>query len=169
MNIPVIILAVLIIVMGAAFFVYSVCNYRNFIKSSRFSFRETMDLCNLPVITFVVNNRKLNFILDTGADHSVINKSIADEISLDKLDKKGKAYGMEGNYKPIEYANVVFEYNGHKYPDTVLIVDMNNAFSNLKNKYGVNIHGLLGNGFFRKYEYMLDFQKLIAYSKSRLF
>ena len=43
--------------------------------------------------------------------------------------------------------------------------DMSSSFDVIKRSTGVNIHGILGTAFFNKYKYILDFDKLIAYSK----
>ena len=40
------------------------------------SFKESMDLVELPIITFYNNGKKLNFLLDTGANNSIINLSL---------------------------------------------------------------------------------------------
>ena len=37
-------------------------------KSSEISFREAMDLAELPVITFYNGDKKINFLLDTGSN-----------------------------------------------------------------------------------------------------
>ena len=46
-----------------------------------------------------------------------------------------------------------------------MISDLDKPFNNIKKESGVTIHGILGNNFFKKYKYVLDFDKLIAYSK----
>lgn len=168
MNIPVIILAVLIIVMGAALFVYSVCNYRNFILNRIMSFREAMDLCNVPIVTFEINDKRYNFILDTGSDTNIIDKRVADRLNL-KSDKDSSVCGMDGNYVKTGETTVSLVYKERMFTDRFLIHDMSTVFDNIKREQGVSVHGILSSHFFRKYEYMLDFQKLIAYSKSRLF
>ena len=56
-------------------------------KLDKMSFKEAMDLCNLPVVTFVNNGKKLNFILDTGAETSVINKSTLEALEYTKTNK----------------------------------------------------------------------------------
>ena len=40
------------------------------------SFKEAMDLVELPIITFYNCNTKLNFLLDTGSNNSHINKKM---------------------------------------------------------------------------------------------
>jgi hypothetical protein len=45
--------------------------------------------------------------------------------------------------------------------------DISQTLIALKEEYGVTVHGLLGTGFFTKYKYILDFNEMIAYSKSK--
>ena len=46
-------------------------------RKESMSFREAIDLVGLPIVTFYQGDRKYNFLLDTGANLSVINLSIA--------------------------------------------------------------------------------------------
>ena len=45
-------------------------------KRVNMSFKEAMDLVELPVVTFYNGDKKLNFLLDTGSNISQINSSI---------------------------------------------------------------------------------------------
>ena len=40
---------------------------------------------------------------------------------------------------------------------------LENAFSTIEQESGIKLHGILGNRFFEKYRYILDFKELIAY------
>ena len=42
-------------------------------KESEMSFGEALDLTGLPIVTFTQGEHKLNFLLDSGANKSVIN------------------------------------------------------------------------------------------------
>ena len=42
---------------------------------------------------------------------------------------------------------------------------MQNTIDQVKAESGVNMVGIIGNEFFRKYKYVLDFDELVAYSK----
>ena len=73
--------------------------------------------------------------------------------------------GMEGN--PIESPVVEMElsYRDNVYKEEFQVVDMSAAFGAIKQESGVVLNGILGNSFFTKYRYVLDFKDLIAYSK----
>lgn len=134
-------------------------------KIAKVSFRETMDLCELPIVTFLIGHRKVNFLLDTGASSSIINKSTLRELSYEDSSKVDELYGMEGNKIKVSYVNMSLTYKDRNYDEEFQVVDMSAPFGNLKSDFGVNVHGILSSSFFRKYQYVLDFSELIAYSK----
>lgn len=139
--------------------------YYNATHINSISFKESLDLTNLPIITFYVGKSKYNFLLDTGASLSVINKDIINVIEHSKSKETSTIYGMEGNTVEAECVDICLYYNEHKFEDLFQVVDLSGAFANMKMKYGVTLHGILSSSFFQKYKYVLDFDKLIAYSK----
>jgi hypothetical protein len=72
---------------------------------------------------------------------------------------------MEGTAVEVDYISMEFVYNNNLYTSTFQVVDMQEAFDRVKQESGVQIHGILGSLFFQEYEYILDFQSLVAYSK----
>ena len=57
-------------------------------KRVNMSFKEAMDLVELPVVTFYNGDKKLNFLLDTGSNISQINSSILPLLDYKKIDGK---------------------------------------------------------------------------------
>lgn len=135
-------------------------------KKNRISFKESLDLTDLPVITLKQGNKKVNFLLDTGSTKSVILPSVVETLEHEDTDEVGTIYGMEGNAIETKYVNIDLMYNYITYNEKFQIVDMSAAFDNIKQSTGVNIHGILGNSFFEKYGYVIDFQELVAYGKN---
>lgn len=129
------------------------------------SFRETMDLVGLPIVTFRNNNKRFNFLLDTGASTSVINKKVLSEMDYKNTNMGGTIFGMEGNQVDAPLVYIELTYKEKQYDDIFQCVDMTAAFDNVKQEYGVTIHGILSSHFFEKYKYILNFKDLIAYSK----
>ena len=132
---------------------------------SKISFKESMDLTELPVITFVNNNVKLNFLLDTGSNNSLINKSILNMLDYKELDGTSKLIGVEGNNIKNSICEMKIEYKDYVFDTTFNIADLDTPFNVIKQEDGVQLHGILGSLFFQKYKYVLDFQSLIAYMK----
>ena len=153
---------VLSIVVLVALMVNKVQDYNR--KRAKMSFRESMNLTELPVVTFYNGTNKLNFLLDTGSNMCVINSRNIKSLSYTKLNEGGTIHGREGNIVGVEYISMDFTYNDKLYTSTFQVVDMQDAFDIVKQESGVTIHGILGSKFFEEYKYVLDFKELIAYS-----
>lgn len=134
-------------------------------NNSKISFKESMDLTELPVVTFYNKNKKLNFLLDTGSNVSHINSSIIHLLDHTKTGQNIDTIGMEGNKVNSNICSMSIYYRNQKFEDDFIISDLNDAFNIIKQEDGVQIHGILGSKFFEKYKYVLDFSKLIAYIK----
>lgn len=155
---------VLLLVGIAALVAHFVDLARKRTQYDRMSFRETMDLCELPIITLMNNGHKLNFLLDTGASKSVIHSGALEGLNYDKSDKIGDIYGIDGKRQNISFINMPIAYKGKDYYEEFQVVDMSISFNNLKSDFGVNLHGILSSTFFQKYRYVLNFDELVAYS-----
>jgi predicted aspartyl protease len=134
-------------------------------NDSKISFRESMDLTELPVVTFYNGDKKLNFLLDTGSNVSHINSSVIHLLDHTKTDQKTDTIGMEGNKVSNDICKMAVYYRNQRFEEDFIISDLNDAFDIIKQEDGVQIHGILGSKFFEKYRYILDFGELIAYIK----
>ena len=148
----------------AAIVAHFVDSARKKVSYDSMSFRETMDLCELPIVTFMNNGKKLNFLLDTGASKSVIHSGALEGLTYKSINKSGDVYGMDGKRKEVSFINMSIEYRGKDYIEELQSIDMSVPFSNLKADFGVNLHGILSSTFFQKYKYVLNFNELVAYS-----
>ena len=159
----------IIVILLAVIFVAVIFNciesYRRQKKKETMSFREAMDLVELPIITFYNNDKKLNFLLDTGSDLSYINKSILPSLEYKKIDESRNIISVGGNTQSLGCCDMTVTYKNKKFIDRFYISDLDEAFGVIKAETGVQIHGILGSKFFAKYKYILDFESLIAYSK----
>lgn len=147
---------------------YIINSYKNKIRENdkKMSFRESMDLAELPVVTFYQGNKKFNFLLDTGSNYSHISKETAKKIKGKLIEDcnitvtglgKGETSAM---YKTtLTYKNTNYDIDLH------VTKHLTDAFNAIKNETGVQVHGIIGNQFFQEYKYILDFEKLVAYSK----
>ena len=130
------------------------------------SFRDSMDLTGLPVITFHQGKTKLNFLLDTGAERSVINQATLENIKHNIIEGSvSEVYGIEGNAQTTFSTTISFTRD-LKYCEEFQVVDLSAAFNDIKAETGVTISGILGNDFFQKYQYVLDYSSMIAYPKA---
>ena len=143
----------------------------NFIEDRKYnktkmSFKESIDLTGLPIVTFYQENKKFNFLLDTGANLSVINKGALKIVKYNKLENSNNTVtGIDGKPIPADSISLNLTYNNVNYEEKFQVVDMKEAFKTIKKESGVSLIGILGSEFFQKNKYVLDFAKLIAYSK----
>lgn len=139
---------------------------RNIIMKHRkydISFKESMDLTDLPVVTFYCGSRKLNFLLDTGSNSSHINSVIMEKAKNMEDAFNGKTLkfmGVEGNEKTTKVYNLRLTYNNTVFDEEFSATDLTKAFSAIKKETGVQVHGILGSVFLQKYKYIIDFDKL---------
>lgn len=122
---------------------------------------------NIPIATFKQKDKELNFIIDTGSDHNVIDKdalsSIEHVIDKDKLyDLTG--LGVTGENK-VKTCDVTFQYEEDTFTEAFLISDLKGPFSTIKQCHAIPLHGMLGSNFLKKNNLILDFNNLIAYNK----
>lgn len=129
------------------------------------SFQNSMDLAELPVVTFRQGDRKINFLLDTGSNNCVIDSNILKSIDHRMLDTETSIFGLEGNVQKTSVCTIKMTYKDREYEYPYVIQDMSAAFDSIKKETGVTVNGILGSRFFNEFKYVLDFDELIAYSK----
>lgn len=156
------IISVVILVLVVAFIANTIDDMRKR-NNSKISFKEAMDLAELPVVTFYNGDKKLNFLLDTGSNVSYINSSIIPLLDHEKTDKEMNTIGIEGNKVSNQFCKMSVTYKNQVFEEEFSIADLDEAFSVVKQESGVQIHGILGSKFFERYKYVLDFKELIAY------
>lgn len=160
------IVGMLLAVVILAVIINGVDDYCRQRKRVNMSFKEAMDLVELPVVTFYNGDKKLNFLLDTGSNISQINSSILPLLDHKKVEKKDMdVIGIEGNKVNTEFCEMTITYKGQEFVGEFCIHDLDDAFAIVKEESGVQIHGILGSLFFQKYKYVFDFASLIAYTK----
>ena len=155
-----VVLAILIAIIANGVF-----EYHNSSKRENMSFKEAIDLTELPIVTFYNGKKKINFLLDTGSNSSHINKSILPSLNHKVLTKVESVVGIEGNPVNTMFCEMTITYKKQKFTDEFCISNLDDAFASIKEESGVQIHGILGSKFFEKYKYVLDFNSLVAYYK----
>lgn len=156
------IIGVIILVLAITFIANTIDDIRKK-DNSKISFKEAMDLVELPVVTFMNGDKKLNFLLDTGSNVSYINNSVLSSLVHEKTDKEMNTMGIDGNKVSNQFCRMSVAYKNQVFEEEFSIADLEEAFSVIKQESGVQIHGILGSKFFEKYKYVLDFKELIAY------
>ena len=133
------------------------------------SLKESLDLTGIPIVTFTQENVKYNFLLDTGSDISYINSKIVDNsaIKYEATDYKVAGFISAGGLSSsdIKLIDISFEYKRTSFKESFAVLDLTESFAQIKEENGVTLHGILGNTFFTKYGYILDFKELKFYTK----
>jgi predicted aspartyl protease len=159
------ILAVLSVI-GIGFIINFISDIRKN-KNNRISFKEALDLTELPVVTFIGNEKKLNFLIDTGANNSILNESVVNSMKLNTETFEGiETNTAGGNIVLNKVVNLEIKYDDRRiYNECFLVANLDEAFSSIKGDTGVTIHGILGNKFFANHKYIIDFDALALYIK----
>lgn len=137
-------------------------------KKVGFSLKETMTDIGVPIVTLKNGEKEFNFILDTGSDISHIDSNIKDslsnteEVEGDNLTVTTANGSVEGNNN---WIRVPLNYKKQSFVEDFMLLDLHDSFEVLREDTGIQLHGILGGTFLRKYRYVLDYVDLIAYTK----
>ena len=133
----------------------------------RISFKEALDLTELPVVTFIGKGKKLNFLIDTGANNSILNESVVNKMQLKCEEFEGvETNTAGGNINLNKITNLTIRFDDKReYDECFLVSDMDETFNSVKEETGVMIHGILGSNFFTRNKYIIDFDSLALYIK----
>ena len=134
-------------------------------KTDVMSFRQGYDLTELPIITLYQGDKKLNFLLDTGSNNSIIDKSVIKDLEYKTTESQSDLSGLGAVKTRVPIYEVTLNHDDQYYTYQYLIADMKGPFDDIKNSTGVALHGILGSKFFDEFRYVLDFVKMVAYSK----
>ena len=132
-------------------------------EDDKMSIKESMDLVNLPVVTFENNGERYNFIIDTGANDSIIDENC--DIVASPSSLNNNLVGINSSLKECNTVVINFNYKNTAFETVFNVVDLSELFDAIKTNYGVTVHGILGTVFLDKYNYIIDFKDYIIYRK----
>lgn len=132
-------------------------------EQTKISFKEGLDLTELPIVTFKQGENKLHFLLDTGSNISYINTEAMKDLEVEDLNASSSTVGVGGADMETKHYNIKIGYKDQEFIEEFGALDLGVAFSSIEAESGIKLHGILGNKFFEKYKYVLDFRELIAY------
>ena len=138
-------------------------------EKTKISFKESLDLVELPVITFMNNNKKLNLLIDSGSDISYLCSKVVPELNLKSEEEKVELNIITGVKSTDSVCNKVklnlsFKDNNFE-EEFIILPELDQQFDNIKKENGVKIDGVLGNSFLSKYKYIIDYKDLSVYIK----
>lgn len=129
------------------------------------SFKTGYELTDLPVVTFYQGSNKYHFILDTGCSRSALNPAMLEKLQYIDTPHTNNYFGVDGHSIKSGIVAIELSYKDKKYGEYFQVLKDDSAFKALKQESGITVTGLLGNSFFERYKYLIDFSEMIAYSK----
>jgi hypothetical protein len=159
------IILIFLIVIFIAVFINIIEGHKDYKK---ISFKETMDLLNIPIITFVCNKKKLHFLFDSGSSYSHISPEAISYVGEkpENAERNIQTIGAGGTLNNNKHCTLKLSYNGEFYnSDFIVTEQLAQQLEAIKKDFNIEIHGILGGDFLNKYNYVIDFKELIVYSK----
>lgn len=131
----------------------------------KFSFEDTMNKSDLPIVSFTQNNKCFKFLVDSGASISVLNSTSLPNIEYQCIEseEKQEVYGIDGNKRSVSLVGIRLFSQNHKFVEIFQVCDIP-ALEHIKKDDGIDVVGILGNSFLKRYSFIIDFAKLAAYS-----
>ena len=137
-------------------------------KKKFLSFKDSIHKADLPIITLNFFGKEYGFILDSGANYNYIDIGALTELQQYNnivLSEGVSITGSTGNHIDSIACNLFFTCNGEIFSEEFNAAEMAEGFESISGECGIVVHGVLGNQFFQKYKWTLDFDELVIWTK----
>ena len=128
-----------------------------------------LEKTGLPLILTTDNPKNLCFLIDTGSTNDVIfdfvYQHFKDYFTL--TDESQDIMGIDGSLKPTIIVNSDLQFEDLRYKAPFVILEANDAITQIQAETGIQIHGILGTPFLIENKCLIDFDKLIIKSNER--
>lgn len=123
------------------------------------------------ILTFTINRKKYNFLLDTGSAVNMIDSSALKRIvdSGYELLPPEESYfisGIGGESEKTESYSLGIRYGRTAYRDSFVVKNLSAIFGTIYDQTGYSIDGLLGMPFFNKNKWIFDFEQNVVWIKN---
>jgi hypothetical protein len=104
-------------------------------------------------------------MLDTGSNQNIIDNGIYEHFrdKLTTTESSGEILSLHGASKKGITVNLPFTFENQDYNEPFTCSNTTEAFEHIENESGIRIYGILGNHFFLKHGWILDFEKIEVY------
>lgn len=150
------------------FFILFLLFYLNIYTQNNFEFLNNKKiekinfklLNNLIIFEVEVNQVKLNFLLDTGVDKTVLfSLDNVEKISLEKVEKiKIRGLGAGENIEALVSVNNMVKINSLVDTNHEIYVILDQEI-NFSSQLGIPVHGIIGHSFFKNFVTKIDYTK----------
>ena len=105
-------------------------------------------------------------MLDTGSNRNIIDNRIYDHFKekLKQPETSSGIYTLNGATTGITI-EIPFSFEENNYLEPFICSEIADTFDKINEESGIQIHGLLGNNFFLKHGWVLDFDKVTVYQQ----
>lgn len=162
MNILIFIVCSIIIILEVYNLFILKINIRNYKQYKTYSFKSSIKQTGIPIIKIKINNRYYNFLVDSGANINVIDKTIYERelhLHCKDLDKVG---GVFSNLSDLQVNKIVtsnFIFHKGLYENIEFqVFDL--SYTHVDG-YGVTLHGIISGKFCEAYRWIIDYDNLI--------
>jgi len=118
----------------------------------------------LPLIVAKIFEYDICLMLDTGSNRNIIDNRLYDHFK-DKLTQpatSSEVITLNGTATGTTI-NIPFNFENKDYQEPFLCTEQTEVFDKINDESGIQIHGILGNNFFLKHGWILDFDKVTVY------
>ena len=121
----------------------------------------------LPLIVVNLFGNDICLMLDTGSNQNIIDNGIyehfKDKLSLSATSSR-EIIGLNGvSANGGAMVNLTFTFENQEYDEPFACSDTTEAFEHIEKESGIRIYGIIGNHFFLKHGWILDFEKITVY------
>lgn len=119
----------------------------------------------LPVILVEIEDKHLCFILDTGSTCSLIDSNVV-EYFKDFVEPIGDycISGIDGTKHKVDMVILPFNFENQTYKSKFCVKPLLDAFKDIEEESGIQVHGLLGTDFLIENKWIIDFKELNIHS-----
>ena len=130
-------------------------------KTIKFSFINSLEGINLPLLKTEKDGYDLYFLLDTGANKNYIRQDFLDiaEINTDTviLDEKEEFYGIDNVCHETRTCHFRFNIESHKFMENYHVIENGSALAFPTANGSLHVAGILGTPFLKRYKAVMDF------------
>ena len=116
----------------------------------------------LPIIVIEIEDKHLCFILDTGSTCCLIDSNVVKNI----VEPIGDycISGIDGTKHKVDVVILPFNFEGYTYKPKFCVQQLSDAFKEIAEDSGIQVHGLLGTDFLIENKWIIDFKELNIHS-----
>lgn len=122
-----------------------------------------LEKAGLPLILTTGNPKDLCFLIDTGSTNNVIFDFVYQHFKeyFAPTSDSQNIMGIDGSLKPTIIVNADLQFDDLRYKAPFVVLEANDAVTQVQAETGIQIHGVLGIPFLMENKCMIDFDKLI--------